>query len=57
MIGQTAAEATNLDPQNNILTRIVDWVENGNAPETITGTKYVNDNQTLGVEFTRKHCR
>lgn len=57
MIGQTAMEVTNLDPQNNILTRIVDWVENGNAPETITGTKYINDTQTLGVEFTRNHCR
>ena len=29
-------------PQNNVLLRIVDWVENGNAPETVTGYKYVN---------------
>jgi len=42
MIGQTGAEATTLDPQNNVLMRMVDWVENGNAPETVTGTKYVN---------------
>jgi feruloyl esterase len=31
-----------LDSQHNVLLRIVDWVENGNAPETITGIKYVN---------------
>lgn len=42
MIGQTGAETTTLDPQNNVLVRMVDWVENGNAPETVTGTKYVN---------------
>jgi hypothetical protein len=42
MIGQTGVETTTLDPQNNVLVRMVDWVENGNAPETVTGTKYVN---------------
>jgi hypothetical protein len=42
MIGQTGAETTTLDPQNNVLMRMVEWVENGNAPETVTGTKYVN---------------
>lgn len=42
MIGQTGAETTTLDPQNNVLMRMVEWVENGNAPETVTGTKYIN---------------
>jgi len=41
-IGQAGADVSTLDPQNNVLLRMVDWVENGNAPETITGTKYVN---------------
>jgi feruloyl esterase len=40
--GQQGVEVTILDPQHNVLLSIVDWVENGNAPETITGTKYVN---------------
>jgi hypothetical protein len=31
-----------MDQQNNVLLRIVDWVENGNPPETVTGTKFVN---------------
>jgi feruloyl esterase len=33
---------TEQTPQNNVLLRIVDWVENGNAPETLTGYKYIN---------------
>lgn len=57
MIGQTSAETTDLSPQNNILMRMVSWVENGQAPETITGMKYVNDTKSLGVQFSRNHCK
>lgn len=42
MIGNQLETVTSTDPQNNVLMRMVDWVENGNAPETITGMKYVN---------------
>ncbi|EMC97790.1 hypothetical protein BAUCODRAFT_137637 [Baudoinia panamericana UAMH 10762] len=58
-IGQTTAGSANttLDPQHNILLRMVDWVENGNAPDTVTGTKFVNDTASLGVSFVRNHCR
>ncbi|KAI7537672.1 tannase and feruloyl esterase [Hortaea werneckii] len=58
-IGQQASAATNAtnDPQHNILMRIVDWVENGNGPETVTGTKFVNDTASLGIDFQRKHCK
>jgi feruloyl esterase len=43
-IGQNAAlvKGAEQTPQNNVLLRIVDWVENGNAPETVTGYKYIN---------------
>jgi feruloyl esterase len=41
-IGNLLASVSTMDPQNNVLLRIVDWVENGNAPETVTGTKFVN---------------
>lgn len=41
-IGQTAQGATTEDPQRNVLLRMVDWVENGEAPETVTGVKFVN---------------
>ncbi|KAL3420131.1 feruloyl esterase B-2-like protein 3 [Phlyctema vagabunda] len=57
MVGQAATEETTRDPQNNILSRIVAWVEEGSAPETITGTKYVNDDPAQGVAFVRNHCR
>jgi feruloyl esterase len=57
VIGQGSNEVSSYDPKENILMAIVDWVENGNAPETIIGTKYVNDTQSLGVEFKRAHCK
>lgn len=43
-IGQSAASTANatLDAQHNILLRMVDWVENGEAPESVTGIKFVN---------------
>lgn len=41
-IGQNGQEVSNLDPQNNVLLRIVEWVEKGKAPETLTGTKFNN---------------
>lgn len=39
---QIVQQGNTLDSQHNVLLRIVDWVENGNAPETITGIKFVN---------------
>ncbi|KAF1926252.1 tannase and feruloyl esterase [Didymella exigua CBS 183.55] len=57
VIGQASDEVTTYDPKENILMAIVDWVENGNAPETLIGTKYVNDTQSLGVKFQRAHCK
>ena len=58
-IGQTSAGAldTPLNPQNNVLLGMVDWVENGVAPESLTGTKFVNDTASEGVAFVRQHCK
>ncbi|KAF9692124.1 hypothetical protein EKO04_009936 [Ascochyta lentis] len=56
-IGQAIDEVTTYDPKENILMAIVDWVEKNNAPETIVGTKYVNDTISLGVKFQRAHCK
>lgn len=55
--GAVTLDATAFDGQHNVLAAIVDWVENGVAPETITGTKFVNDTVGLGVDFERNHCR
>ena len=56
-IGNKGATTASLDPDENVLTAMVRWVEEGVPPETITGTKFVNDTAALGVNFKRKHCR
>ncbi|KAF2189296.1 tannase and feruloyl esterase [Zopfia rhizophila CBS 207.26] len=56
-IGQNLNSAASLNPEENVLTAVVRWVEEGVAPETITGTKFVNDTQSLGVDIKRNHCR
>ena len=52
-IGNMITEISTLDPQNNVLLRMVDWVENGNAPETVTGTKFVNVSVFLNLDMIR----
>jgi feruloyl esterase len=44
-------------PEDNVLAKIVEWVEKGKAPDTVRGTKFVNDDAAQGVEFKRRHCR
>ena len=56
MIGQGSASIP-FNRQHNVLAAMVDWVERGIAPESIEGTKYINDVVASGVSFTRKHCR
>jgi feruloyl esterase len=56
MIGQGSTSVP-FERSHNVLAAIVDWVEQGIAPETIEGTKYTNDATVLGVSFSRKHCR
>ena len=56
-IGNQAESLSTLDPEENVLMAMVRWVEQGIAPETITGTAYVNDTVSLGVAFKRAHCR
>ncbi|KAF1914111.1 feruloyl esterase B precursor [Ampelomyces quisqualis] len=56
-IGQRTGEVNSYEPKENVLMALVDWVENGNAPETLIGTKFVNNTQSLGVEFQRAHCK
>jgi feruloyl esterase len=56
-IGQGTGEVNSLDPKENVLLALVDWVENGSAPETLIGTHWVNDTLSLGVDFQRAHCK
>lgn len=54
--GSLAGQGIAFDPQTNVLAAIVAWVEQKKAPETITGTKFVNDSVANGVHFQRSHC-
>jgi feruloyl esterase len=38
------------------ITPLVNWAENGVAPETIVATKFVNDTPPAGVQMTRPLC-
>lgn len=56
-IGQNSAvlKGTEQTAQNNVLLRIVDWVENGNAPDTLTGYKYKNvSEERNGASLSRR---
>lgn len=45
------------DTQHNILLAMVDWVENGRAPSSLVGTKFLNDTILDGVVMSqRTHC-
>ncbi len=57
MVGQSGSGSTGFDPENNVLAAMVRWVEEGIAPDTILGTKFLNDLAANGVERSRRHCR
>jgi hypothetical protein len=44
------------DPDHDILSALVKWVEEGDAPEKIIATKFVNNDPTQAVAFTRPIC-
>ena len=54
MFGQSAMTRNAPD---SVIQSIVDWVEGAKAPETLTGTKFVENDSNQGVEFQRAHCR
>ncbi|KAL1612125.1 Feruloyl esterase [Paraconiothyrium brasiliense] len=46
-----------MKPEENVLLALAEWVEYGNAPETVKGVKWVDDDPGKGVELARRHCR
>jgi feruloyl esterase len=44
------------DAQHDMVLALIDWVENGNAPDVIIAAKYINDDKNEGVKFERKLC-
>ncbi|KAK2039348.1 tannase and feruloyl esterase [Colletotrichum somersetense] len=56
-IGNQQKSVANYDPESNVLSAIVRWVEEGIAPDSILGTAYVNGTQGGVVQFKRNHCK
>lgn len=55
-MGQLGGRFTVDTPDDSMLRRIVQWVEEGEAPKFVRGTKFINNTVALGIEFTRKNC-
>ncbi|KAF2672972.1 tannase and feruloyl esterase [Microthyrium microscopicum] len=53
-IGQSSS-ASPFEPESNVLAAIVDWVEKGNAPESLMGSSAAS--AVDGPVFQRKHCK
>ena len=51
--GQSGFTPSRMNPNENILLSIIEWVEQGRAPEKLIGTAY---NKTMS-SFKRGHCR
>lgn len=45
------------DPDDNVLARIVAWVERGEAPEYLRGTSFKTGLPGSGIGYKRKHCK
>ncbi|KAM0746067.1 tannase and feruloyl esterase [Meredithblackwellia eburnea MCA 4105] len=60
--GQRAAalngtgQSSTFDKSHDMILAMIDWVEQGNAPDVLIGSKYVNNNRNTGIQFQRKHC-
>ncbi|KAF7531804.1 hypothetical protein G7054_g8540 [Neopestalotiopsis clavispora] len=55
--GNAPSKGIPFDADHNVLAAVVNWVEEGIAPEAMIGTKFVNDSVDLGVAYTHRHCR
>ncbi|KAF2845817.1 tannase and feruloyl esterase [Plenodomus tracheiphilus IPT5] len=56
-IGNSRRNTASLSPKENVLLATIRWVEEGVAPDTITGTAFVNGTMSAGVDYKRRHCR
>lgn len=49
-------QAVAFDEKHDMVLSMIDWVENGNAPDQIIAAKYNNGSKSDGVAFTRPLC-
>lgn len=51
-----AGSPLKFDAEHDMTLAMIDWVENGNAPEQLVGVHYKNNKKSGGVAFTRPLC-
>ncbi|PPJ57299.1 hypothetical protein CBER1_09021 [Cercospora berteroae] len=56
-MGGGSAAGIEFEAKENVFAALVEWVEKGRAPETVLGTKFVNDTVELGVQLRRRYCK
>lgn len=44
------------DSRHDILLAVIEWAEKGVAPESLVGTKFVDDQPAKGVQKQRTYC-
>ncbi|GAA5986678.1 hypothetical protein JCM11641_001360 [Rhodosporidiobolus odoratus] len=49
-------QSSTFDAKHDMVLALIDWVENGNAPDVLIGAKYVGDDKRNGTAFERKLC-
>ncbi|KAH6685883.1 tannase and feruloyl esterase [Plectosphaerella plurivora] len=55
-VGNRGATLAGEEPEGNLLSAMVQWVEEGIAPEYILGTAFEDDSKET-VKFQRRHCK
>jgi feruloyl esterase len=55
-IGNSASTHVGDEPEEDVVSAIIRWVEEGEAPEHILGTAFA-DAQKTNIKFQRRHCR
>ncbi|GAA6002650.1 hypothetical protein JCM10207_007610 [Rhodosporidiobolus poonsookiae] len=49
-------QSTKFDEEHDMILAMIDWVENGNAPDVLIGSKFVGDDIRNGTAYQRKFC-
>ena len=56
-IGNRLQNSASDDPEENVLMAMVQWVEEGKAPDAIIGSRFVNGTAESGIDYKRSHCK
>ena len=54
--GASGLPSPSRDPKVDVVEALVEWVENGIAPEQITATRYVDNDPDKGIDSQRPWC-